>query len=658
MRLRTVLPFLTAAVVMLALAPEARASHFRYGTLQWSPTANAGEVRFDLRVALRRNGYNPAPVTGDIILETIGATRLAFGDGQVTGTLRFLVTDFSPSENWIIAQALEPGTDTPGLLHTYAGAGPFTARLNNNGGLACCRLSAPELNNRADGAYPLETVVSPLAGNSSPVSSLVPIVVVPASATATFLVPASDPNGDRVRWRMSTDPEAGGGPHPTGISINSATGQVTWNNIGLDQARFWTTQVVIEDLDANGAVKTKTPVDFLLKIIPQTGVSPTCAVNPPGPFAVAPGTPVTFTLTGSDPDPGEVIILNGSSVPAGATMTPSLPTSGPNGVSSVFAWTPTAAEQGTNVISFSATDRAGQQGLCSATVVVVVNSPPTVSCPAPVTLNCSSPNGTPGTLTAHVTDVDGDALVVTWRVNGSIVQTDNVPSGGTTTSADVTLSRNWALGTSNVTVEVSDGEAAAVSCTTTVTVVDTIPPVVTCTVTESSLWPPNHKMINVGLAATATDACGGGGGATTVDVWGDEDDEMPTGDGNFAPDASHIASGTLRLRAERRGDADGRVYLIRAKAMDGGGNVGTRCCTVTVAHGGDRRSYLAVLAQAAAAQAVCDATGAAPSDYFVIGDGDSVGPKQIVAPVAPASAPAARTGRAAAKGGAKRQKYQ
>jgi hypothetical protein len=659
MRLRTVLPsILAAAVIALAAAPEAHASHFRYGTLQWAPTANAGEVSFDLRVALRRTGYNPPPVTGDIITETVGATRLAFGDGFITPTLRFIVTDYSPSENWIVAQALNPNTNSPGILHTYAGAGPYLARLNNGTTLACCRLSAPELNNRPDGNYPLETNVLPLAGNRSPVSSLVPIVVVPESATATFLVPASDPDGDGVRWRMSTDLEAGGGPHPANISINSATGQVTWNNVGLNQTRFWTTQVMIEDLDASGNVKTKTPVDFLLKIVPQTGVSPTCALNPAGPFTVAPGTPVTFALTGTDPDVNEVIILNANGVPTGATMTPNLPTSGPNGVTSAFAWTPTAAEAGTTVVSFSATDRAGQQGLCSATIVVVVNSAPTVSCPAPATLSCSSPNGTPHTVTAHVTDVDGDALVVTWRVNGTVAQTDNVPSGGNTTSADVSLSRNWPLGTSNVSVEVSDGEASAVSCSTTVTVADTTAPVVTCTVTESSLWPPNHKMTPVGLVATSTDACSGPNGNTaTVGVWGDEDDEMPTGDGNFAPDASDIASGTLKLRNERRGDADGRVYLIRARAMDDGGNVSTRCCTVTVPHGGDRRSYNAVLAQAAAAQAVCDATGAAPANYFVIGDGPTVGPKQIVAPAAPA-APTARTGRAVQKAGVARKKNQ
>ena len=129
MRVRIVLSSVMAAATMvLAGAPEAHASHFRYGTMQWTPTATAGEVRFDLRVALRRNGYSPAPVVGSIITETIGQTRLSFGDSQVTPVLQFIVTDFSATENWIVAQALEPGTASPGIPHTYVGAGPFTAR--------------------------------------------------------------------------------------------------------------------------------------------------------------------------------------------------------------------------------------------------------------------------------------------------------------------------------------------------------------------------------------------------------------------------------------------------------------------------------------------------------------------------------------------------
>lgn len=653
MRLKSVLLSAVAVAAVAAVSvPEAGATHFRYGVLTWGPTSAArhsnviGEVRFDLRVALRRNafeygnfpnGVDQFAETGDIITEGVGGTRLLFDDGGLTPQLRFIVTDFSVPGNWIIAQALEPGDDsTLGITHTYAGAGPYTARLSGAGGAPPGnRLTAADLDNRGNGTYPLQTIVRPLAGNRSPASSIVPIVVVPESPTATFLVPASDPDGDRLRFRLATRTpidEVGSGPdpvHPVNLSIDANTGVVTWNNMGQDRIRFWTTQVMVEDLDAAGNVKTKTPVDFLLKIVQQQGTAPTCAVNPAGPFTVAPGTPVTFALTGTDSDPGDQIILNGSGVPVGATMAPALPTSGPTGVSSTFNWTPTAADEGTTVISYSATDTFGNQGLCSATINVVVNSAPTISCPPAATLDCAGPGGTSHTATVHVRDVDGDALTVTWQVDGTVVETDTVPAPANgPTDADVTMTHTYPVGTHTVDVSVSDGQAPAVSCSTTVTVQDHTPPVVTCAVSSPTLWPPNHNMVNVGLAATATDACTGNTGNASVGVWGDEDDEEETGDGRFAPDALNIASGTLLLRSERKGDADGRVYLMIARASDGSGNNGFACCTVTVTHGKDAASRASVAAQAAAAMATCQATGAAPADYFVLGDAPSQGPKQ------------------------------
>jgi hypothetical protein len=645
MRVRTVLSSLLAVTtVVLAGAPQAQASHFRYGTLSWAPTGTPGEVQFELRVALRRNdpqyGFFPGGIdnfaeVGDIITENIGDTQLIFGDGTgSTGILQMVVTDFSQTENWMIALALDPITGLPGIVHPYSGAGPHTARLGNSPtGSGCCRLGSASLNNRSNGSYPLQTIVRPNAGNSSPVSSLPPVIVVPESTAATFTVPASDPDGDGVRFRLASATEAGTGPaplHPGGLTIDANTGVVTWNNMGLDRVRFWTTQVVIEDLDANGLVKTKTPVDFLLKIVLQQGTSPQCAVDPPGPFSVAPGTPVTFTVTGTDPDTGDLVTLNGSSVPPGATLSPPLPTTGPSGVSSVFAWTPGVG--GTFVVSFSATDIFGNQGQCSATINVITNVAPTISCAADVKLSCAGPGGTSHTLTSHVEDADGDELTVTWRVDGTVVETDTVPAPASgPTVADVTMTHSYAVGAHTVEVTVDDGQAvtmfASASCTTVVTVVDDAPPVVVCTVADSMLWPPNHNLVRVGLTATATDACTGNSGPATVAVFGDEDDEDPTGDGRHAPDAKEIAHQTLLLRSEREGDQNGRVYLIRSTATDGNGS-GHACCTVTVPLDMSPRSRADVLAQAAAAQAVCQATGAPPPGYFVIGDGPVFGPKQ------------------------------
>lgn len=371
-------------------------SHFRYGTLSWVSTGNPGEVEFNLRAAFRRSAYTGSrcigscpgglPVTGDIIVESQGPTGFAFGDGSIasggTGTtLRFLVTGFDTSEpnsneHWVIGQALDPVAGTPGILHTYSSAGPFLAHTAVAGteSFSCCRIGQfglVTLNNRSGSAYPIQTDVSPLSGNRSPVSGMLPIVVVPEDPAATFLVPAGDPDGDPIRWRLSTDAEAGGPSHPPGISVDGSSGVVTWNNVGLSQTGSWTTQVVVEDLDASGNPMTKTPVDFLLKIRPLIGSLPRCSISPAGPHTAIVGSSFSFGVTGSDPDAGATVTLNSGGIPPGASMSPSLPVSGASPQSSTFSWTPTAAQEGTHVVLFSATDEHFQQGLCSTTIEVI-----------------------------------------------------------------------------------------------------------------------------------------------------------------------------------------------------------------------------------------------------------------------------------------------
>ena len=622
----------TAALAVLFLcgaAEEAQATHFRYGTMSWAPTGNPGQVEFRLRAAFRRDS-NWGPVnTGAIILETQGPTMLNFGDGTNTGTLRFIITSHSVAENWVIGEALNPGSNDVGVRHTYANAaGTFTAFLSNVNASACCRLST--LNNRDDGPYPLQSIVQPSSGNRSPVSSMVPIIIVPPSSDATFLVPGADADFDPLQFRMSTIAEAGGGVHPPNMTVEPLTGIVHWNNLGLNQTNFWTTQVVVEDLTGpGGTTKSKTPVDFLLKIQPQIGALPTCSFNPPGPYTALAGQPFSFTVTGTDADPADEVTLHSGGMPPGATLNPALPVTGPStGVSTTFNWTPTAAQAGAHIVLFSVTDSLGQQGLCSNEIQVINNVLPTVACASDITVDgCTAPGGSEVARTVHVEDANGDALTVTWRVDGTVVQVDTVPAGGPPTSANVTLTHFYTLGIHTVHVTVDDGTGAPVTCQSLVTVRDVAAPVVQCSNIVETLWPPRHNMVTVGLGVTAIDDCGGSTVETAVSVFGDEDDETPTGDGKFSPDAKNIGVGTLRLRAERRGDADGRVYLIHAAATDPTGNTGVNCCAVTVTHSQSHKAQQSVADQAAAAIATCQATGAPPPDYFVVGDGPEIGPK-------------------------------
>ena len=117
-----------------------------------------------------------------------------------------------------------------------------------------------------------------------------------------------------------------------------------------------------------------------------------------------------------------------------------------------------------------------------------------------------------------------------------------------------------------------------------------------------------------------------------VQVFGNEDDATPTGNGNgavFSPDAKDVAVATLRLREERDAGGDGRVYLIVVKATDTAGGTGFATLTVVVPKSSSPASLASVNALATAAKAVADSNGGVPpAGYSLIGNGPVIGSKQ------------------------------
>ena len=130
---------------------------------------------------------------------------------------------------------------------------------------------------------------------------------------------------------------------------------------------------------------------------------------------------------------------------------------------------------------------------------------------------------------------------------------------------------------------------------------------VVCTVETDFLWPPNHFLVDVGLSVS---------GNPTIQVYSDEDDEWPASE-QFSPDAK--LNGNLRLRRERGGPGDGRVYLIIA---------GDCALTVVVPHDLSAASIASVQAQAEAALEFWELNGVPPPSFFLVGDGPVIGPKQ------------------------------
>lgn len=215
-------------------------------------------------------------------------------------------------------------------------------------------------------------------------------------------------------------------------------------------------------------------------------------------------------------------------------------------------------------------------GLASVSVTPIAEPlPPMITCPEPLILECANGSAI-GSIQVGVSDSSGYPLEVIWTVDGTAYQTNDIPSGGTTTSANVTFAADFGDGEHDVLVSASNGQTAPATCTTTVTVRDTSPPSnLVVSATPNVLWPPNHRFIPVTLMVDAADNCDPVPSARIVKVTSNERR------GRFAPDWRITGPLSVELRAERLGYED-RIYTVYVQVTDSSGNESMAETTVTV----------------------------------------------------------------------------
>ena len=96
------------------------------------------------------------------------------------------------------------------------------------------------------------------------------------------------------------------------------------------------------------------------------------------------------------------------------------------------------------------------------------------------------------------------------------------------------------------------------------------------TASPSSLWPPNHKMVNVAIGYTATDTCGAAAPVTcSLSVASNE---------GSSADWSVVDAHDVQLRATRDGGGNGRIYTVTITCTDTAGAASNAAVTVTVPH--------------------------------------------------------------------------
>lgn len=136
----------------------------------------------------------------------------------------------------------------------------------------------------------------------------------------------------------------------------------------------------------------------------------------------------------------------------------------------------------------------------------------------------------------------------------------------------------YSLGLTVVTLVVTDDQGAENSCMTTILVRDTTPPDLQVAVTPVALWPPDHRMVDIDVLVTATDNCG----SPAVELIAVESNE--DADNDIQGAAIGTPDNQFKLRAERMGAGDGRLYSATYRAVDSSGNSATATAFISVPH--------------------------------------------------------------------------
>jgi hypothetical protein len=368
---------------------------------------------------------------------------------------------------------------------------------------------------------------------------------------ATLAGTASDPDGNdlTIQWTEIS------GPAVTLLNGTTLTPSFVAPSVTRDE-----TNVVLELSVDDGFGGTATS-DVSVHI---ANVNHAPVAQAPANMTVPENTPVELIGQGTDPDTAEQSQLvyswtqtAGPSVSlandgANASFTAPLITDGGDTNASV-----------TLTFALTVTDPNGASGTSSVNVVVAnVDHAPAAIAGNNLTVN----EGSSVTLNGSASsDPDSDPLTYSWvQVSGPAVTL----TGATTAFPQFVAPFVGAAGaTLQFQLTVSDGFGGTGTATTAVIVnnINNPPNIDHAQPSVSTLWPPNHHMVQISILGVIDTEQN-----DTIQITSVTQDE-PTngqGDGDTDVDAVINNNGTVLLRAERADGGNGRVYHIHFTASD------------------------------------------------------------------------------------------
>jgi gliding motility-associated-like protein len=330
----------------------------------------------------------------DSNIATISINVTAVNDAPVASDLSVTTPEDTP----VLITMVGTDVDNTSLTYTIISS-PTNGTLTGSG---ASRTYTPAANYNGSDSFTYRVSDGQLQSNIATVSiTVTPVNDAPVANSQNLTTPedtplpitltGSDVDGDAITFSVVTQPQNG---VLTGSGANlTYTPNANFN--GQDNFTF-----VANDGAANSATAT---IFITVTPVPDVPVANNLSVT------TNEDTPVSFTLTGSDPD-GDNITFIVLTNPANGTLSGTAPN---------LTYTPSANFNGSDSFTFKVND--GTSDSAPATVSITVN--PVNDAPVAQAQSVNVPEDTPTVITMVATDVDGNPLtyiIVTPPQNGSL----------------------------------------------------------------------------------------------------------------------------------------------------------------------------------------------------------------------------------------------
>ncbi len=357
-----------------------------HGVFSWTPGFSSSGATITFKAVNSLTGTG----TTSIIVPKVDRAPVVNAPPSATGTELTLLS--------ICVAASDPDGDAITSL-TASGlptGATFTASAGNTSGT----LNWTPARGQASSYSVMFTAANALTGFATtpitinPAPDRPPVVTAPATASGplnvllTFLVQASDPDGDAITSLTASGTAITAGGTFTANASNTS-GTFNWTPTPTQAGSYSVT------FTASNALSGSATTDISIG-----GPDRPPVVSAPASESGNPGFPLTFAVSASDPDGDAITSLTAAPLPAGATFTANA-----SNTSGTFNWTPTFTQAGVYSVTFTASNAlsgSATTSICAG----CADRPPVVTAPANVT-------GFINTLLAFqvtAADPDGDAI--------------------------------------------------------------------------------------------------------------------------------------------------------------------------------------------------------------------------------------------------------